>query len=379
MAIERPYSRIDFSLECSLPSVASRVIRSHGILAFDMTSEIRPLRSNDLEELSQFLTEGFHAPRGADFAAPDVLRWKYLEPIGESETPRSFVACEGGRIIGHVGACPTVFHGGTLPPKGVSTLHMIDWLGAPERRSVGSSLMRHVHAMSETQYVLVANDRARRVTQRAGYVPVVDVPVFHKVLRAGYRWSWSGAGAMIKLLRVAKDAARKVRNVGEPPRIPITLQRVEQFGPEVVPILDDVQSHTIMTAREPARLNHALRFPRPGMSGWLMLHGGQLVGFALLNVARPGQVGKLVECLLEGDNIDLWHASTFALARELAGQGAGVAVGFGSTLWMAKALRRSGFNEAHRLEFTLRDRHGFIPRDTTFHLSPFEADYAYTS
>src|SRR5690348_7672191 len=99
-----------------------------------MPPEIRPLEPNDLPELGRFLVEGFGAPPEAPFAAPDVLRWKYLEPIAGLAEARSFVACAGGRIVGHVGVCPTVFVGAALPPEGVSTLHMIDWLGAREHR-----------------------------------------------------------------------------------------------------------------------------------------------------------------------------------------------------------------------------------------------------
>src|SRR5262245_43411975 len=106
-----------------------------------MTFEIRPPSVDDLEELSRFLTEGFHAPEDAEFAAPDVLWWKYLEPIGGDETPRSLIACEGGRIIGHVGIWTTTFEGNGLPSGKVSTLHMIDWLGSREYRALGSSLM----------------------------------------------------------------------------------------------------------------------------------------------------------------------------------------------------------------------------------------------
>ena len=45
-----------------------------------MAREIRPLTADDIPELSRFLTTGFHTSPEADYAAPDVLRWKYLEP-----------------------------------------------------------------------------------------------------------------------------------------------------------------------------------------------------------------------------------------------------------------------------------------------------------
>ena len=115
------------------------------IVATAMTREIRPLEPGDLEDLSRFLTEGFHAAPDADFAAPEVLRWKYLEPTGEGEDrgPRSYLARdEAGTVIGHVGICPTAFEGAVIPGGSVATLHMIDWLGSPGHRSVGASLMR---------------------------------------------------------------------------------------------------------------------------------------------------------------------------------------------------------------------------------------------
>ena len=46
-----------------------------------MAREILPLTLADVPELSRFLTAGFHTPSGADYAAPDVLCWKYLEPM----------------------------------------------------------------------------------------------------------------------------------------------------------------------------------------------------------------------------------------------------------------------------------------------------------
>ena len=63
-----------------------------GIVASIMTREICPLTLDDLSELGRFLTAGFHTAPDADFAAPEVLRWKYLEPRGEDdEAPRSYV------------------------------------------------------------------------------------------------------------------------------------------------------------------------------------------------------------------------------------------------------------------------------------------------
>ena len=131
-----------------------------------MAREIRPLTADDIPALSQFLTTGFHTPPEADYATPDVLHWKYIEPhVRDREeaedtgltAPRSFIACDENRtIIGHLGLCRTAFEGQALNVHGgrVSTIHIIDWLGSPEHRAVGTSLMRRAHEDVATQFGL---------------------------------------------------------------------------------------------------------------------------------------------------------------------------------------------------------------------------------
>jgi hypothetical protein len=82
-----------------------------------ITREIYPLALQDLCDLSRSLIAGFHAAPDADFAALEMLRWKYLKPRGEDEeAPRSYLAREeGGHIIGHVGICRTAFEGDAIP------------------------------------------------------------------------------------------------------------------------------------------------------------------------------------------------------------------------------------------------------------------------
>ena len=90
----------------------SRLITAtSGIVAGIMIREIRPLVLDDLSAVGRFLIAGFPAAPDADFLAPEVLRWKYLEPRGEDyEAPRSYLAREeGGHVIGHVGICRTAF------------------------------------------------------------------------------------------------------------------------------------------------------------------------------------------------------------------------------------------------------------------------------
>jgi hypothetical protein len=346
-----------------------------------MTREIEPLRPDDIPELSRFLTAGFHTAPDADFAAPDVLRWKYFDPRGGGDVPRSYVAREGGRIIGHLGVCTGSFLGRAVPGGEVSTLHMIDWLSAQRGSSIGAHLMMRAHrqTQTQTQYGLGGSTAGRSVGGGGGYSLVDTVPVFQKVVRPTYRLRAPQEGRAQALAGWARDWVRTVRNRGRAPRARVELRAVRAFGPEVEPILDAYQAHAVFTNRRPELLNHLLRYPRGGITGWLLVRDGAVRGFALLSMVRRGvvRIGKLTDCVLDDLDPAAWHAAVHALTGELRAQSADVVQGFASTAWMARALQECGFIEAHRLEFRLRDRSRLLPPGATFHLTPLEADYAY--
>ena len=163
-----------------------------------MARDIRPLTSDDIPELSRFLTAGFHALPDSDYATPEVLRWKYLEPHvprnaeskdGNVMAPCSYLARdETGAIIGHLGLCRTAFEGQAITTDGgqVSTIHIIDWLGSPKHRAVGTSLMRTAHNGVATQFGLGVSEAALVVGERIGYELRSLVPVYVRVLHAGY-------------------------------------------------------------------------------------------------------------------------------------------------------------------------------------------------
>lgn len=345
--------------------------------------EIRPLTPDDLPELSRFLAEGFHATAGAAFAAVDVLAWKYFDPRGgdAGDAPRSYLARDPatGRVVGHLGVCPGRFHGGGLPAEGVSTFPMTDWLSA--RAGVGAALMQRAHQAADTQYGFGGSAAGRRAGGRGGYALVAAMPVYQNVLRLGYRLKVPGHGPTGRLLRAARDAAGMLARRAGRPRVPLGLRRVEAFGPEVGPALAAYATRAVFTSRGPDLLNHVLRYPRGGVTGWHLVRGGAVRGFAVLSlVPRDGgaREGRVVDCLLDDPDDDAWHAAVVALTGELRRQGADVATGFASTEWSARALRASGYAPAYAMEFRLRDPSNRLPRGASYHFTPLEADYATT-
>lgn len=390
-----------------------RTQRDNCTSAIIMARDIRPLCSKDLPELSQFLAAGFQARPDADFAAPAVLRWKYLEPIGfgssissESDTwstnqslqdqsidspgcchaPLSYVAIsESGRIAGHLGLCRTYFEGkGITAPSGqVGTIHIIDWLGSSDHRTIGISLMRLSHQGAETQFGLGVSPSALAVGERAGYQLRGLVPVYNRVLRPGYSFRKGGLRPIERCLRLAHDTVgRLVRHPGKPQAF-LVLERVLAFGPEILEVTTKAETHAILTARDPARLNAFLRFPRHDFSGWYLRdETGRIRGFALLNLVPHDEgrtrTGKIVDCLLDGIEVVYWQTAILALVRELADEGADIVQCYGSTPWISDALSACGFVSRFSVKFHIRDPQELIPRDAMFHLTTLEGDYAYT-
>lgn len=350
-----------------------------------MTREIRPTAPEDIPDLGRFLAAGFHAPPDADFAAPDVLRWKYLDGA-DPDAARSYIARDAsGRIIGHLGLCRTSFEGRALAAAGgrVGTIHIIDWLGSPEHRAVGMSLMRRAHQAAPTQFGLGVSQAALVVGERAGYELRGLVPAYTRVLRPGYWLRAAGLRPWQRAPRLAREIATRLARPPASPRAVIVPRRVPAFGPEIAPIVEAAQAHAILTTRDPARLDAFLRFPRQAVSGWHLLdEAGRLRGLAILNIIPKDdgrtRLGKVVDCLLDGIDVDPWHAAFAALTRELARQGADLAQAYGSTPWAAEALRRGGYASRFSVKFHIRDREGIIPRDVPFHLTPLEGDYGYT-
>ncbi len=356
-----------------------------------MVREILPLTLADIPELSRFLTAGFHTPSDSDYAAPDVLRWKYLEPEqpgGDTKAilPRSYLARdETGQIIGHLGLCRTTFEGQALSALGgkASTIHIIDWLGSPEHRAVGTSLMRKAHEGVLTQFGLGVSPAALVVGERIGYELRGLVPVYVRILRPGYWMRTRGSNVLARSLRLARDTVGEwvLRTIV--PQSTIKLERISDFGSEIGPIVEAATAQAILTRRDPGRLNVMLHFPRQAMTGWhLRDDKGRLRGLAVLNVIPKDEgrtrTGKIVDCLLDNIDVELWQAAICGLTHELERQGADLAQAYASTPWMVEALRRSGYYSRYTVKFHIRDRQALIPREATFHLTPLEGDYAYT-
>jgi hypothetical protein len=337
------------------------------------------LRPSEVPELSAFLTRGFGLSAGAESMSPDVLRWKYLGPGGPAQQPRSLIARAGGSIIGHVGFCPRSFVVRGEAPREIATTHPIDWLASPDHPTVGLTLLLSGCRSAPTQYSVGGTPVAQKVLGTLGFEPRCPVPIFRKVLRPIHRRLASGQGTLRTTLGALRDVLHASWHRAQPPRRPVELAPVEAFGAEVEAVVGRWSEPLVFSSRSAELLEHYLRFPGGNWSGWLVRDGGEVVGFALLNVVQDGRhrQGRIAECFLDRPEEPLWHAALFALLDVLRGQKADEVTCFGSTPWMAQALRKNGFVQVETTTLLVRDKKDLLPRSAPYHVTQLEADHAY--
>ncbi len=349
-----------------------------------MNFAIRPTEPADLPALGRFLASGFGAPPEAEFASADVLSWRYFDPrgVGDPARPRSFLAVDesDGRIVGHIGSAPTdllVARPGGAVDR-VPTMHMLDWLRAPDARAVGAYLMRRAHSAAPTQYGLGGTEAARATARRAGYIPATPAPAFRLVLRPGHRLRDAGAPPARRLAAAARDLGRSLVRPARRPSAEIGVDPSSRFdGPMAATLADESARAAILSARDPGLLNHLMRHPRDRVRGWTVHRRGVPIGLALTSrvEVRGTRLARIVEWLVAGDPADRADAVA-ALVAALRRDGADAVVALGGTPEVEAALRACGFRPAHTLDILVRDPSGLLPRDRPFRASFVEADYA---
>ena len=186
---------------------------------------------------------------------------------------------------------------------------MIDWLSTAA--GVGATLMRAAAWVDPDAVRLRRQCGGPRGDRPGGYHLVRRVPVFQRVLRPSYRLlrprprPRGPAPPAPPGTRPGCSPGRRSR-----PAAPVDLVPVAEFGDETLPIVQSHEPMAVFTTREPCLLNHVLRHPRGGLTGWRLERGGVLTGFAVLSVlGGDARVGRVVECLLDTGDEDVWHAS----------------------------------------------------------------------
>lgn len=345
-----------------------------------MELEVRAIQESDILMVSRFLITGFGTAADAEFAAPDVLRWKCFDPQGQADYPRGFVAMENGRIVAYVGQCPTQFVGASLA-KPVSAGHGIDWLAAKENIGAGLEVGPKGNERVDVGFSIGGTAIAIKIKKRIkAWKFGVPVPTYCRVLRPAYYLRSPRPDALWKCLaKIVRESGRWLLHPRQKPNVSIVLKQVESFGAEVTQIVDACQMPEIHTLRTPELLNHFLRYPRQNITGWHIMQENQIRGFTLLSLVRNGNIrtGKIADCFLDSLDVDLWHAALHALTNQLREQSADMVVCYGTTSWMVEALTQNGFYQQRLSPFAIRDPKKLLPENASYYLTHLEADHAY--
>ena len=344
-----------------------------------MDIEIQSLPEEKMSELRDFLITGFQQPPDADFAAESVLKWKYFDPLDSAATPRAFIATVNGRIVACVGICPTQLVMEN-PKQLVSAYHGIDWLATKSEVSAGLMVCQRSEEYSDIQFVIGGTPQAIAMKKKLGWKFPIQVPTFCRILRPIYRLQRPRADALWKAtLKIIRDHGRRIFYFRRHPETHLELRQVNSFGDEISRITTACQMLDIHTLRTPELLNHYLRYPKKNISGWLLLENNQVRGFAMLSIVQQQslRLGRIVDCFMDGLDSKLWHAALFALTDQLNANQADLVFCYGSTPWMAAALKNNGFYQQKLSPLSLRDPKHLIPSNASFYLTHLEADHAY--
>lgn len=344
-----------------------------------MSVEIRSIQHGDLPQLSKFLIAGFKAAPDAEFANPDVLCWKYFDPMGTDDCSRCFVAVDNGQIVACVGISQTRLVVGH-PPRLVSTSQGFDWLSSKTDLAAGLMVGQRADQCADIQVAIGGTAKAVKIRARGGYKTGLQVPEFIRILRPSHRLRQPRPVSLGKaVLQMIRDSVRRMTHPPRHPTIAFDLRQVRTFGDEVAEITRQCVMPEIYTVRSPELLNHFLRYPRHNITGWHFMQGNRVRGYALLSVVQHEsvRVGKIVDLFFDNMQPDLWQAGLHGLTQQLAKLTADIAVCYATTPWMVNALMASGYFNNRLRPLDYHDPKKLMPPAPSFYLTHLEADHAY--
>lgn len=344
-----------------------------------MDIEIQTLSKEKIPELCDFLIAGFHQPPDAEFAAESVLEWKYFDSLGITAQPRSFVGTLNGRIVACIGVCPTWFVIG-YPRQLISASHGIDWLATKSEVSAGLMVYQRSEEDSDVQFAIGGTQQAIAIKKKLGYKFPMQAPTFCRILRPTSRLRRPREDALWKAaIKVTRDYSRRLLYFRRSPKTHLELRQVSAFGDEIARITNACKMPDVHTLRTTELLNHYLRYPKKNISGWLLMEDNRMRGFALLSVVQHQgiRMGRIADCFMDCLDHDLWHSAIYSLTNQLNVDKADMVVCYGTTQWMAAALKNGGFYRQKLSPLSLRDPKNLVPSNASFYLTHLEADHAY--
>jgi hypothetical protein len=277
-----------------------------------MSLRIEPTTPQDQAALIQFLITIFHANSGAPFVKPELIHWKYFEPLEGWNGPRSFILKQGSNIVAHAGIIPLSF---ITQNREVSGIHLIDWAASPSVPGAGVLLLRKAASLTETILAVGGSTDTRQIMPKLGFKEVATLELFARVVRPS-------AQVSKKAFRSWKAPARLARNyfwsLAPKPRADAgwSASKIAQFDRSMLlPLQNGLTAELTTCKRTAEMLNYMLRCPEGYFSAFSINKAERLIGhFVLSWIGRQCRIADLlVDSILPSD----WR-SAYALATSAA-------------------------------------------------------------
>jgi hypothetical protein len=277
-----------------------------------MNGQLRPLQESDLPRLEAFLRQVFAAPPEAQFAARQMLAWKYLtsDPVWAGDL--SYVLERDGRLAAHAGACPVVFRSPT--GRRVTCATIIDW--AADRGTPGAGLVvcRHVMQLADATFLIGGTATTWALAPSLGFRPVLQARVYVRWVRP-LKEFWlrpKNPRAALRLLHgVARApfgrlAARRGWGISPVSRFDESAQSVVAAAPRLYSAAE----------RTLAQLNHRLDCPATATRGYLLLRSDTILGYAIATVGK--WEAKILDLRLNSQDPKDWAAAYAVVTDRLS-------------------------------------------------------------
>jgi hypothetical protein len=339
------------------------------VLSAAMVESLRAAAEADLPNISRFLLKTYPAEASGAFAAADVLRWKYFEPRLNWTASRSYLLEKQGNIVAHGGLWPTQFR---LPGgQSVSSVTILDWAGDPSVPAVGAMLMRKLMKMAETSYVIGGAPAARTILPKIGFRVLGEARTYARWIRP-----WKEFRTRPASLR---SAMRLMHGVARVPFTPapfsgsLESSPVQEFGPEVQPIICRQGAFSTSCRRTVEDLNHALRCPLIKMKGFLLTKNAGVHGYFVLALA--GWEARLIDIQLDSEDPHDWKLAYAAAVKAVLGEPEICRLRALSALpLLNQALSQNGFWIQYREPIMMHDPKHLLAQAFPINFQLFEGD-----
>jgi hypothetical protein len=248
----------------------------------------------ELDEVCTFLRGIFSAPPDHPPFRADVLRWKAIAPHPFWSGSRSYVYRNGGQIEAHGCVTPIewLYAGGQT-----RTACVVDWAAGRTTPGIGMLLYREVAKMLDGVTAIGGSEAARRVLPRAGFKPIVEMPVFARVVRPLARHmqrpkDWKTPA------RLARDVARALPPLPDPGP-DWRAERVARFDDAIQPALPEPDRPSpVVSRRSVELLNYWLDCPAAVMEGYRVSGPSGLNGYFVFS--KLGAECRIVDLGING-------------------------------------------------------------------------------